>query len=195
VDKIRSFLAVDFRGFFRDDLDPLIGALQKQIPDVKWIRPEAAHITLHFFGSISQETVDAIARVLEPAFATQPSFSVSLAGLGAFPAWRHPRVFWVGLAGQVEELKKLQKLAVPLLGAIGVGTESREFKPHLTLGRAREGRPHARAGAPPPEGNLDFRSREAFRVEEAVLFRSDLSPQGPRYTPLLRFPLHGARAE
>jgi 2'-5' RNA ligase len=70
--------------------------------------------------------------------------------------------------------------------------EARPFRPHVTLGRVREGRgpldPAARRIVADAASSVLGRSP----VDELVLFRSELSPRGARYTALARAPLGGS---
>jgi 2'-5' RNA ligase len=130
-------------------------------------------------------------------------FALRLGSAGLFPTPRRPRVVALGLepAAPLEELAGAVERAVV---AEGFAPEERAFRAHLTLGRVtarpRSGRAASRrrAESGPPHGRR-FPSvaaaplpAEEFAVEEAVLFRSELSPAGSRYTPLERIPLAGA---
>ena len=65
--------------------------------------------------------------------------------------------------------------------AEGFPPEERPFRAHLTLGRVRDRRFPTVAALAVPAAE--------FAVEEAVLFRSELSSAGSRYTPLARLQL------
>jgi 2'-5' RNA ligase len=74
-------------------------------------------------------------------------------------------------------------------GAVAAGfpPEERPFRPHLTLGRARDQRRFRLAAGVTASVTAQG---DAWDVMETVLFRSDLAPSGARYTPLARIPLH-----
>ena len=67
---------------------------------------------------------------------------------------------------------------------LGFKKEDRPFRPHLTLGRVR-GRQHLRSLQDLLLARQSFEA-EAFDVSELVLYKSELRPEGARYTPLFR---------
>jgi 2'-5' RNA ligase len=75
--------------------------------------------------------------------------ALELKGAGGFPSARRPRVVWAGVGGEVEALAGLAAELGRRLAPLGFPPEDRPLSPHLTLGRAREGR-----GAPGLGGAL-----------------------------------------
>lgn len=186
MDKIRAFLAIDFHSFYEEELRDLVRILGRQIADIKWIQPESAHLTLNFFGSIDAATVDAIGQCLRTPCEKQRPFEISLHRVGAFPSIVRPRVIWVGLEGEVAELRCLKECIDDALQNIGIPVAQWPFKAHLTLGRFRRS-PNRPARL--PGDVLAFSSTSSFKVRELVLFKSVLLREGPQYSPLHVFPL------
>lgn len=182
---VRAFLALDFGDFFEEELARLIGSLKYRIHDVKWVNPGAAHITLHFFGEISEDEVPVISVALTGVIGGEKPLRLFLNGFGAFPGLDRPRVYWVGIEGDVERLNRLQKKIEERLAGLRFPVEARAFKPHLTVGRNRGGT----GNAPLPAGILSFSGVRPFLADHLTLFRSDLSREGPRYSPLCKFQL------
>jgi 2'-5' RNA ligase len=111
---------------------------------VKWVRPEALHLTLKFLGDVD----DAREPNLRAALGQVRGGSVSLhiAGFGVFPDYRRPRIVWAGIDPD-PALELLQHRVEQVFAPLGLPTEARVFRPHLTLGRAgREARPRAFTG-------------------------------------------------
>jgi 2'-5' RNA ligase len=67
----------------------------------------------------------------------------------------------------------------------GFEAETRPFRPHLTLGRARRGKSAPVTGSVTPPG-------ESRVVDEIVLFRSQLARSGATHTPLERIAVGAA---
>jgi 2'-5' RNA ligase len=184
---VRLFLAVTLPPQVRDALDAL--ARRHAIDAAAWrfVPASNLHLTLRFLGSVSPE-LDARSRAGWAAVASESArFELRLGGAGSFPAGRRPRLLWVG----VEELHGTARLAA-LADALeraarlaGFTPESRPFRGHVTLARARDGA-HARA-----PGALDVPPL-AFSVDRLVLVESRLAPAGARYTAVESWPL-GAR--
>jgi 2'-5' RNA ligase len=102
--------------------------------------------------------------------------------MGAFPHFKNPRVIWMGLVDGKETLISLQKILETEFEKIGFDPEERPFHPHLTLGRMKSNR-----GRDELIGRMEKYREEEFgdiQVEKVILFKSDLRPSGPIYTPL-----------
>ncbi len=114
-----------------------------------------------------------------PAF---PSFELKCRGVGAFPNPVSPRVVWAGIE-TVPGLFALQRGVDEELKTLGFLPEDRPFSPHLTLARLK-GRAKLRLLQ---EYLKDQGFREeagSFTASEVHLFRSELRPDGARYTKL-----------
>ncbi len=182
---IRAFFAIELGESARRAAAELARSLREARggDGVRWVRPEALHVTLRFLGDIDPARAAPLASRARLEVARLWPFALRLGPAELFPTPRRPRVVALGLepAAPLEELAGAVERAVV---AEGFAPEERGFRAHLTLGRVRDRRFPSVAGAKLPAGE--------FAVEEAVLFRSELSPAGSRYTPLQRIPLAGA---
>jgi 2'-5' RNA ligase len=161
---------------------------------VGWTRPEHLHLTLRFLGETPadripelHERAGGIARELANMGA---NLELTLAGLGAFPSLREPRVLWLGVVGA--DLARLAGLAEALDAAavqLGFPAEARPFRPHLTLGRVRS----QRGGADLARALRTEAERESPPVEwvarEFRLMESRPGPGGSEYHVLHAYPL------
>jgi len=102
--------------------------------DSKLVKKEQLHLTLLFLGEVEKEKIEALSEKLSQF--KFPSFEVQLKNAGAFPSEKNPRVFWIGV--ESSEIKKLHDQLKKTVNSLGIETENREFKPHLTLGRVKE---------------------------------------------------------
>ncbi|HVP65667.1 MAG TPA: RNA 2',3'-cyclic phosphodiesterase [Anaeromyxobacteraceae bacterium] len=155
--------------------------------DVRWVDPSNIHLTLQFLGAVPEERLAAIRDAVAAVAAASRPLRLELRGAGGFPSARRPRVVFTSLAGDVEALARLVSDLGRQLGQLGFPPEERPFSPHLTQGRARDGR-----GAPGLGGALAAAASDEpvpWRAEEVVLFRSHLSPAGARYEALDRWRL------
>ncbi|MFH0789267.1 MAG: RNA 2',3'-cyclic phosphodiesterase [Pseudomonadota bacterium] len=184
---IRSFLAIELPEALKAVISGYIQALRQVPSAIKWGSTHQTHLTLKFFGSIAPETVERISRVLERIVSDYPRFNLFLKGIGAFPNLFRPRVIWTGLQGDTKSLQGFHRVIEQALVPLGIPGEERPFHPHLTLGRNKLNQmnePLFRLLSHWPE-----KESPSFRVEEVILFRSDLKPGGPVYTKLGVFPL------
>jgi len=179
---IRSFLAIELPKLILRKIEGVQGDLRLTHADVRWVSPEKIHLTLKFFGSIEESRIDSIFKSIEEPIQSTLPFSLKVRGVGAFPQMKNPRVIWMGLVEEREALTSLQKQIETQLEKIGFQPEDRPFHPHLTLGRMKSSR-----GKDELVGRMEKHKEEEFgdlRVERVVLFKSDLRPSGPIYTPL-----------
>jgi len=185
--RIRTFIAVEVDEEIREAAGRLTEELARDVPGVKWVDPSNMHLTLKFLGDIDSPEVVRVCDEASAATAQVEPFEIGFEGVGAFPAGGAPRVFWIGVTGQIEPLAVLHADLDERLGAMGAGREHKRFVPHLTIGRSRR--------------RIDpHRIRERLDglaswiggtqvVEELTVFSSELTRSGPIHTPMGRSPL------
>jgi len=205
---MRVFIGIDLDPEVRDRMSRFLEGVQAFAPDARWVRPESLHITLKFIGEQKPEQVEAIAARLRQVEAR--AFEIRYGGYGFFPTAKAPRVFWIGVHAvpQLAELAETIDIATAELGIPrdSRNSEDRPYSPHLTLARAggRSGAPKRQKGDGPNTifavldkrlaamGELDFGTMTA---REFILYQSQLSAAGSKYTKLQRFPLRTLSSE
>ena len=175
---MRLFIAAELSEEVRAVLAREIGALKRDQPPARWVRPEGMHHTVKFLDDRPEELVEALDRAVPSALAALDPVTVRLGGGGFFPHERRPRVAWVG--GSAPGLDAWARAVEDCTAGLGLERETRPFSLHLTL--ARLDRPW---GVRAVEHFLvtvrKWRFPE-FVAKELVLFRSELGPGGPVYT-------------
>ena len=197
---MRIFIGIDLDPEVRARIERFLEGVEGFAPEARWVRPESLHITLKFIGEQPPERVEAITEHLRRVESSP--FEIRAGGYGFFPTAKAPRVFWIGIhAGpQLAELAGSIDMAT---AELGIPREDRPFSPHLTLARAGAGRssgsPKWRKGDGPNAifavlekrlaamADLDFGKMTA---REFILYQSQLSPKGSKYTKLQRFVLN-----
>lgn len=188
---MRLFVAV---GLGRAVLEKVAGALARGkalAPRARWVQAGNLHLTLVFLGAVDGELVAGIGGAVAAVAARHPPVALHVTGAGGFGSANKPRVLWLGIGGEVEALARIHDDLEAELAPFGHEPEVREFRPHLTLARARD-----------PRGDIDLAAAvQALagddlgesRIDRLGLFRSDLSPEGPKYTEVAFAPLSGRR--
>lgn len=184
--KVRIFLALPLAPSFEAEVSPLILEMKERYPHTRWVPASEIHVTLHFFGSVEKDEISRITRLVEPLTKTEKALNLCLEGLGAFPNHSRPRVVWVGIRGDTVPLAALRNRIERRLKEEGYRCEEREFRPHATLGRIKEGK-HGPGFNPVKFGPTAFK-----QVKELVLFQSHLTPQGAHYETIATYPLAAA---
>ena len=180
MNTIRTFIAVEIDSQTKQKISDLIASLKKSNADVKWVTKDQMHLTLKFLGNIEQNKVQEISDVLKSIAGNFKPFSISLSAIAGFPNLNRPKVIWLGIEKGAENLKKLNELIETGLEKIGFRKESREFNPHLTLGRVRTFKNISELTQIINENNI----HNEVKINELILFQSTLTPKGSIYTPV-----------
>jgi 2'-5' RNA ligase len=133
---------------------------------------------------VPADRVPGLVEAAGPAIAAAPPMTLRLAGGGRFGSRRRPQVAWAGLDGDVAPLVDLAGRLAEAAGSLRLPVEDRPFRPHLTLGRWRPGRP---ADGELPERLAGYRGPE-WPVTEVRLLESRLGPR-PAYETLASWPV------
>lgn len=186
---IRAFLALDLPAGYQAGLAAVQDALRRSGADVRWTAVGNIHLTLKFFGDISEDQVEALAAAAGRVAGACRPFTLTARGVGAFPGPKNPRVIWLGLSGQTDILANLAADLDQACATLGFAPEKRRFTPHLTLGRVRSGQ--GRESLQQALETLVLPEFPEFQVRQLVLYRSTLRPQGALYTPVRQISLAG----
>jgi len=157
---------------------------------ISWVAPANIHITLKFLGDVDETLPDAVASALAAPLRKIPAFNVSLRGIGVFPNPNRPRILWAGVDDPGDSIKTLYLEMEKVISGMGFLPEKREFSPHATIARIRKG----------PSGvieefinsNNERPFGETF-VNEVIIYRSTLTPNGAEYNVIRRIRLGSAR--
>ena len=185
-EEIRSFIAIELSEEVKGGLARLRRELERdEHRFVKWVDPEGIHLTLKFLGNIAFKQVAEVTKVIEEASRGISPFHLEVSGLGAFPNLKQPRVLWVGIGGEIDELSSLQQNIDSALASLGFAKEERPFVSHLTLARIRQGAsPMERRSFGELAMSTNFETRYPLDVKSISLMRSQLTPKGAIYTCL-----------
>jgi len=185
MEQIRSFIAIEMPPEVKKSLSRLQQSLKTGGRQVKWVEPENLHLTLQFLGNVDAARVGDIASAIDKVAAGTRPFRIEVGGLGVFPDMRRVNVIWVGLAGELEKLDKLQKNIGANLTPLGFPPETRPFTPHLTIGRVRDfTRPEERAAIGHLIEQTGYNVKYKVDVTAVNLMRSQLTREGPIYSKL-----------
>lgn len=185
---MRCFIAIDIDETVKAAMGDVRVQLERTVDlrrgDVKWVRPEAMHLTLKFLGETPDADVVKLCEATERVAERHKAFELEIAGVGHFGG-RNARVLWVGAREGEELLKALQQDLEDELEQAGWPKEGRRFSAHLTLCHIKR----------PPAGYKLAQAAESYRdwdcgvtpVNTLTVYQSELRPQGPLYTALGRF--------
>ncbi len=186
-DTIRAFIALKLP----ENILSFIKKIQKDLKQygfaLRWVKPENIHLTLKFFGNVSDSEAENIKLALSDCIGRFSPLLLSANAIGVFPSIMRPKVIWVGISGQMPMLFSLQNVLEKRLEEVGFKKEDRPFQGHLTMGRFK-GRVDSAKLVEAIKKYKDINS-DVFAAEEIILYKSDLKPDGPVYTELFNAPL------
>lgn len=177
---MRLFIAVELPAPVRDNLAAAQDALRAVAVNVRWVRPEAIHLTLAFLGEVlAARLQDLVAALAGLRDATPGPIALEARGLGTYPSRGQPRVIWAGLAGDLGALERLREAVAQAVRGAGFALDDRPWRPHLTLGRVQGGGLGTARTAITRDARTSY---GAFEVRAVHLMESELLPGGARYT-------------
>lgn len=182
---LRLFIGIPLPGSHQNRLQELARQLDALVRSrVRWTNTGNGHLTLKFLGSVDEGKVgDLAAALAEVEFSP---YDVRLGPCTCYPKARQPKVVVMPVHKGARLCQNLATLIQKNIGTLGFPPGTKPFNPHLTIGRIKK---------PAPDDWDDcFRATETltwpgFHVDRFVLWSSDLTSDGPIYTPLHTFML------
>jgi 2'-5' RNA ligase len=151
---------------------------------VRWVVRQNLHLTVKFLGDVAETRLHEVCRVAAEVGRQVQPFEFAVGGLVAVPPGGQVRMVWAGIEEYTGELAKLNALSERAYAELGYKAENRRFHPHLTLGRVKSGcNADALRAAVAEFADADFGLQPAERV---IVFASQLTPDGPVYSPLTK---------
>ena len=177
---IRLFTALEIP----PDIGEALARRQQGLPGARWRPGEALHITLAFYGEVTEPVADDLDAELSRVRGAP--FELSLKGVGAFgDDWR-ARAIWAGVADS-EPLTVLAGRCASAGRRAGIDPPRRDYRPHVTLAYLKPQTDPARVGAWVTGHNL--LASPAFRIDRFGLYSSTLGGQGSAYQLERSYPL------
>jgi 2'-5' RNA ligase len=181
---------VSKRLFAAIDLPPstkrLLVDLDPHLRGVRWVAPEQMHLTLGFFGNVTE---DVDLRLREKISVIHfGAFFLPIASIGTFPPKGPPKIVWIGVGNGHPHLFQIHKRVQEAALSAGLEPDLRAWHPHITLARCREVSPQVLRKFLKSNVDLDL---GMIRVETFHLYSSKLTPDGSIHTRELTVPCSG----
>ncbi|HVC30834.1 MAG TPA: RNA 2',3'-cyclic phosphodiesterase, partial [Steroidobacteraceae bacterium] len=142
-EELRLFIAVELPEAWRQALRTAERELERAgLGGLRWVRPEAIHLTLKFLGEVGRHMLGDIETAMAAACGPARAFELQLTALGSFAGRGRVRVLWAGVEGDLAALRGVQQRLDAEVHGLGFARETRPFAPHLTLARVADDAPH-----------------------------------------------------
>jgi RNA 2',3'-cyclic 3'-phosphodiesterase len=184
----RVFCAIELPDDVRERLHEHIAKLRAQIPDAgaSWSRVENIHLTMKFFGNVATDQIPKISAAATRSAEQFAQFKVQIGSTGVFPRPSRAQVLWIGITDPSGKLTELQQRFENECATEGFEKEERAYRPHLTIARLRK--PEGARTLADAHLRMKFNATD-ITLKELIVFRSELSPKGSRYSAISRHPL------
>ena len=187
---MRCFIAVDINDDIRAAVSDLQDRLKDHIEckrsDIKWVDPKLMHLTLKFLGEVPDKDITTVCHIAELVAEGHEPFDLDIESVGHFGD-RSARVLWAGIGQGKDTLENMQADLESRMKQAGWPREARRFSAHLTLCRIR----NTRVGVDLIQAYTPYQNHVfgTCRTHALVVYHSQLTSQGPIYTPVGTYPL------
>jgi 2'-5' RNA ligase len=179
---VRTFLACCVDAAAADALHTALAPLRNIYRGgaYRWTPPANYHVTLRFFGELTQTDVERVAEIARPVAAAHAPIECRTVAVEPLPSAQRPKV----IALSLESAGRLEALAASVNESLEAdfGASDKSFKAHLSVIRCRPGARFVALAAA-----VDF----GLTFASVALFESKMANGGPRYTALQTFRLGG----
>ncbi|MFT7618648.1 MAG: 2'-5' RNA ligase [Planctomycetota bacterium] len=185
---LRCFVGIELPNPLVKRLSREIGFLQLAGASVRWTSKKNLHLSVRFIGDVRPEEMMDVQRAVAEAVEDVRPTRLIIKGMKALPEDKAtPRIISAGVQGDIEPLNLLYNNLQRTLGLIGFRPERKGYRPHITVGRVRGDNEMVELKAKLVESDRNEYSH--FNVTKIHLMMSDMTPEGPIYTPMQTFPL------
>mgnify|MGYP003666889240 CR=1 FL=1 len=166
---MRLFIALTLTETVNQLLDDVC---QQRLNDVSnhWVPAQRRHLTLRFLGEQTAEQTTVAVQIVQDL--SVKKFDLLLKTVERFPARENRTI--AAIPEYSTALIALYQQLSAFLAASGFETMQQAFRPHITLGKA--------PATPSAKINLDIDI--CLPVRQITLFQSQLTANGPLYSPL-----------
>lgn len=162
------------------------------------VKPEMMHVTLAFVGEVREEDLTEIKSRAAQLCSDAPPTKLVFEGVGCFPAWKHPRVIWVGATedgyipfDQNAPMATLGRKLIDACSPFSKHVPEERVLLHVTLARSSDRLKKEDMVRLGQLASADFWTGFGEKTTRSiVLYESTLTKGGPvQHIALARFPL------
>lgn len=188
---VRCFAAIDLPPAVKRGISWFVHGMREHgtREALKFVPRENLHLTLRFFGNVSQEQLLNLRSGLAVACRDHGAIALNIKGVGAYPSVEQPTVAWAGVNVLQGDLVALQGKVEGSARTCGLAAEERPFTSHVTFGRKRGNRKLEMVQTLlRNEWGWDTEFGD-FTADRVTLFSSELGSGPPVYKVIEEFPL------
>lgn len=189
---VRAFVAINLSTPLLKSVSDLTTRFKSHLadPSIRWNPTHQIHLTLQFLGNVPSHVIPDLMGTLSQACTAVSPLSLTAQGLGVFPNLDRPRVLWMGVGGDSDNLLRLHQ-AIARICQPWIFDANQDFKPHLTLARFTESSRALSEQLGLLLEELGSHTVGTWVAQEVTLMESELTRQGAEHSVLGRWKLRG----
>jgi 2'-5' RNA ligase len=153
---------------------------------IRWVEENNIHLTICFLGDTEESKINEVSDKLTKALKGVKSFDISCVGFGVFKSVFNAKALWIGIE-KSNRLENIYLSVEEVVRSLGFVSEHREFKPHITVGRAKLIKDKVRLRN--LLNNYKEIEMQKLEISEVCFYESKLTPKGSIYKILAKIPL------
>ena len=180
----RVFLAINLPDRIKKEISFNLEKFKSKNDDynIRWTSSDNYHLTIHFFGNVSNKQIALIERILSEEIKNIPKFKIKTGDVGYLPNKRNPRIIYVEIIDIEKKLKDLVCKVEALLDKAHFSASRKPWKAHLSIARIKNYIKNEKIY----EEKLKSTS---FKVKSVELMESHLNPTGSVFNVITSFGL------
>jgi 2'-5' RNA ligase len=195
-ENVRLFIAVMIPDEVKTEMEKVQVELGRGLGAgrVRWASRGQFHLTLRFLGNVEAQRVGLLIEAVRGACQGFSELQLRAQGVGFFPDLRFPRVIWVGVRDERDQLEGLQLAVQNSTQDFTTQEPEERFTGHVTLGRVKAIKREEAKTMTKLAATLASRSLGEWTADKLQLMRSELSSEAAHHTVLASLPLGGTTA-
>lgn len=134
---LRTFIAIELSDEAKAEIGRIRDFFLKKDFPLALPKKDTLHLTLVFLGNVEEDRLKTVFKKTQFAAGSVRPFLLELSSLGAFPNFKLPKVLWVGLRGEIDQLKKLTTILKEEFEKEKFDFDEEKFVPHITCARIK----------------------------------------------------------
>ena len=183
---VRTFISVPVPDRVKKVKQMLFSTLEGEKIKIKWVRNIQIHLTLKFLGFTPDIDINRLKGIIADVTAKFEPFELTIRNTGCFPLPNRPRVLWLGINDEKNQLALLVNDLEQVLEVEGFPISDKPFSPHITLARISYPQKYTPNISRYLQSSYDEIVLPLNRVQ---FFSSELLPYGAVHTLLGTFPM------
>ena len=106
---------------------------------IRKVKLNNLHMTLYFLGHVNSCQIELLKLQLIDNLKQCLPFVLSLSTVGVFTQTKNTKILWLGVKGNTGKLAYMQSEISKVVDGLNLGVKRVKFKPHITLGRIKNG--------------------------------------------------------